>query len=49
MKIFGFLIALLFLAGCSPNRGYFRLNQDDGGARTNWAAISQEVGAQVRR
>ena len=50
MKILGFLIALLFLAGCSPfNRGYFQMNQDDGGRNTNWARTSQEVGVLLRK
>ena len=50
MKILGVLLALLLIAGCSPfNRGYFRLNQDDGGRNTDWARTSQEVGVLLRK
>ena len=38
------VVSLSLLSGCSSNRGYFRLNQqDDGGSKTNWANTSNQV------
>ena len=45
--LFSIFIAIVAstVVGCqSFSRGYFRVNQREGGGNTNWAATSHEVG-----